>query len=256
MKVLLSRKDTVKLLILSELAINKECNQRDIAKKLKLTPQAISEHFKELISENYVKVIHKGYYELTDKGIDWLTKNLLDLHLYSEELVKKLYSRSIVAIAEGEIVENDKIRYWFQDGYIFAKRSKDANGVAMMAAKHGEDVLIKPTSGFEPPKKGEVVVVKIPDIAEGGSRKVNIESFREFVKSKPRSIVVAIGVEALVSCRKIGVEPIFFGSKNVCVEAAHHGSGVIVACTESLVDDLLRTLIEENIKFEIKEFAV
>ena len=150
----------------------------------------------------------------------------------------------------------NNLGYWFQDGYIFAKRSKDANGVAMMAAKHGEDVLIKPTSGFEPPKKGEVVVVKIPDIAEGGSRKVNIESFREFVKSKPRSIVVAIGVEALVSCRKIGVEPIFFGSKNVCVEAAHHGSGVIVACTESLVDDLLRTLIEENIKFEIKEFAV
>ena len=96
MKVLLSRKDTVKLLILSELAINKECNQRDIAKKLKLTPQAISEHFKELISEDYVKVIHKGYYELTDKGIDWLTKNLLDLHLYSEELVRKLYSSCLL----------------------------------------------------------------------------------------------------------------------------------------------------------------
>ncbi|RLI76145.1 replication/maintenance protein [Archaeoglobales archaeon] len=256
MKVLLSRKDTVKLLILSELAINKECNQRDIARKLNLTPQAISEHFKELVSEDYVKVIHKGYYELTNKGIDWLTKNLLDLHMYSEELVRKLYSRSIVAIAEGKIRENEKVKYWFQDGFIFAKKNKDSNGVALTSAGDGEDILIKPTSGFEPPKKGEVVVIKVPDIAEGGSRKVDVIAFRDFVKSKPRSIVVAIGVEALVSCRKIGVEPIFFGSKDVCVEASHHGSGVIVACTESLVDDLLRRLIEENIKFEIKEFVV
>jgi len=255
MKLLLSRKDTMRLLILSELIINKQCNQRDIARKFGLTPQAISEHFKDLISEGFIVVMHKGYYEVTDKGIEWLTKNLLDLHLFSEELVRKVYSKSLVAVAVGEIVEGDRIEYWFQDGYIYARRKEDGNGVAMMSASDGEDILIKPTSGFEPPKKGEIVVIKIPDVGEGGSRKVDVAAFKEFIRSRPRSIVVAIGIEALVACRKTGVEPIFFGAKDVCVEAAHHGSGVIVACTESMVDDLLRRLIEEELKFEVREFV-
>jgi len=255
MKLLLSRKDTMKLLILSELVLNKHLSQRDIAKKFGLTPQAISSHFKDLTAEGYISVVHKGYYEVTEKGVDWLTKNLLDLRLFSEELVKKLFSRSVVALAVGRISEGDEVRYWFQDGYIYARKEKGGNGVALVSAKDGEDILIKATSGFEPPKKGEVIVVKIPDVGEGGSRKVDVESFKKLIKSRPRSIVVAIGVEALVTCRKARVEPIFFGAKEVCVEAAHQGSGVIVACTESFLNDLLRKLIDEELSFEIKEFV-
>ena len=146
------------------------------------------------------------------------------------------------------------VRYWFGDGYIFAEKSSKGNGVALTSAEDGEDVLIKPTGSFEPPEKGEVIIVKVPDVAAGGSRKVNLESFSNLVKSRPTSIVVAIGIEALVTCRKIRVEPIFFGAKEVCIEAAHHGSGVIVACTEGRINDLLRGLIEEGLEFEIKEF--
>ncbi|HDM60155.1 MAG TPA: winged helix-turn-helix transcriptional regulator [Archaeoglobus veneficus] len=255
MKLLLSRKDTMRLLILSELVLNKQSSQRDIARKFSLTPQAISEHFKDLIAEGFVSVIHKGYYEVTEKGVDWLMKNLLDLHLFSEELVKKLFSRSIVALAVGDIEEGRDVLYWFQDGYIYAKEQSGGNGIALMSARNGEDVLIKATSGFEPPKKGEIIVVKVPDVGEGGSRKVDIEAFRQLIKNRPRSIVVAIGVEALVTCRKARVEPIFFGAKEVCVEAAHQGSGVIVACTESLLNDLLRKLIDEELSFEIREFV-
>ena len=254
MRVLLSRRDTLRLLILSELVMNKNCNQRDIAAKLNLTPQAISEHFKDLISDGYVRVLHKGFYEVTEKGYDWLSKNLFDLHMFSEDLVNRIYSRSIVAIAEGDIDVEDSVKYWFEDGYIFATRSEEGNGIAMTAAKHGEDVLVKAVGGFEPPRKGEVIVVKVPDVGEGGSRKVNLEEFRKLVNARQRSIVVALGVEALVTCRKIGIEPIYFGSKNVCIEAAHQGSGVIAACTETLLDDLLRSLIDEGIRFEVKDF--
>jgi putative transcriptional regulator len=253
MKLLLSRKDTMKLLILSEL-INKQCNQRDIARKFGLTPQAISEHFKDLIAERFVAVVHKGYYEVTEKGIEWLNKNLLNLHLFSDELVRKLYSRSLVALAVGDIAEGDQIEYRFWDGFIYASKKEGGNGIAMTSASDGEDVLIKPISSFEPPKKGEVVIVKVPDVGEGGSRRIDVKRFKEFIKTKPSSIVVAIGIEALTACRKVRIEPIFFGAKDVCVEAAHHGSGVIVACTESKLDDLLRRLIEEELKFEIKEF--
>uniref|UniRef100_A0A7C3VC35 Winged helix-turn-helix transcriptional regulator n=1 Tax=Archaeoglobus fulgidus TaxID=2234 RepID=A0A7C3VC35_ARCFL len=255
MNVLLSRKDTIRLLILSELMVNPECNQRDIAKKLGLTPQAISEHFKEMVSEGFINVIHKGYYEVTEKGEEWMSRNLIELHLFSEELLKKIYSKTVVAIARGKIAEGDSVRYWFEDGYIFAEKNERGNGIALTSAEDGEDILIKPTGSFEPPGKGEIIIVKVPGVAEGGSRKVDLESFKELVKSRPTSTVVAIGIEALVTCRKIRVEPIFFGAKEVCIEAAHHGSGVIVACTEGMLNDLLRSLMEEGLEFEIKEFV-
>ncbi|MEM1578644.1 MAG: replication/maintenance protein, partial [Archaeoglobaceae archaeon] len=199
-------------------------------------------------------VIHRGYYEITKKGEEWLSKNLLDLHLFSEEMLKKIYSKTIVAIAVGKVEENSVVKYWFEDGFIFAKKDANGNGVALTSAEDGEDLLLKPTGSFVPPEKGEVIIVKVPNVAEGGSRKVNTEKLRELVKTKSKSIVLAIGIEALVACRKIKVEPIFFGAKEVCVEAAHHGSGVIVVCAENRVNDLMRTLIEEGLKFEIMEF--
>ncbi len=254
MKVLLSRKDTVKFLILSELMKRKDSSQRDIAKKLGITPQAVSEHFKELINEGLVKAVHRGYYEVTERGKEWLRENLFDLHSFAEDLIKKIYSDQVVAIAVGKIEEGDSVKFWIEDGYIYAKRDEEGNGVALISAEDGEDVLVKPTSGFELPKeKGEIIVVKVPDIVEGGSRRVNIEKLRELIWSRPKSIVVSVGIEALVTSRKAGVEPIFFGGKAVCVEAAHMGSGVIVLCVENMLDDLLRTLIDEDLKFDIKE---
>ncbi len=253
MKVLLSRKDTVRLLILSELMKNPECNQRDIARKISVTPQAVSEHFKELIAEEMIRVIHKGYYELTEKGREWLNRNLLDLHLFTQEVLNRVYSSSIVAIAIGKIKNGNKVQYWFEDGFIYAREDSEGNGTALSDAENGEDVLVKPEGQFTPPSKGEIIAVRVPMVERGGSRNADIELLKKIIKEKRRHIVVALGFEALVSCRKAGVEPIFFGAKNVCIEAAHQGSGVIAVVTESLIEDLIRTLVDENLGFEIVE---
>ena len=250
MRVLLSRRDTIRLLILAELITNKNINQREIANRLNLTPQAISEYFKELTSEGLVRVIQKGFYEITEKGIDWLVKNLFDLHLFSEDLLKRIYSYSLVAIAVGEIRKGDEVRYWFDKGLIYCTKDENPNSIALTTAEDGEEVLIKPREEFRPPEKGRVTVFKVPDVCQGGSRAVDLKILREFVAKA--DVIVALGVEALISCRKVGVEPVFFGAKEACVESAHHGCNVVVVCTESLIDDMLRRLIDEDIPFEVK----
>ncbi|MBE8538690.1 winged helix-turn-helix transcriptional regulator [Geoglobus acetivorans] len=251
MKVLLSRRETVKLLILAELMRNPECNQRDIAKKLSITPQAVSEHFKELVSEELINVVHKGYYVVTEKGKDWLNRNLFDLHMFTEDLISKIYSSSVLALAREGIKEGDTVEYWFEDGFVYVRKSETGNGVATGDAEEGEEVLVKPTGAFTPPQKGEVVIFKVPMVERGGSRAADVEHLEKLIKGKRRHVVVAMGLEALVTCRKAGVEPIFFGAKNVCIEASHHGSGVIAVVTESVMEDLVRTLIEEGISFDI-----
>ncbi len=253
MKVLLSRKDTIKLLILSEL-VTKSCNQRDIAIKLKLTPQAISEYFKELVSEGLVRTVQKGYYEVTDKGVEWLTKNMFDLHMFSEDILRRIYSKSIVAIAVGRIREGDDVRYWFDGGLVYCSKDGEPNAKALTSAEDGEEVLIRPYRELRPPKKGKVLVVKVPYVCEGGSRRVRSEDIKSIISELPNASVVALGVEALVTCRKAGIDPVFFGAREVCVESVHHGRDVIVVCTENLIDDLLRRLVEEDIEFEVRSF--
>lgn len=250
MKVLLSRRDTIRLLILAELITNRNCNQRDIAAKLNLTPQAISEYFKDLTSEGFVRTVQKGYYEVTEKGLDWLIKNLFDLHVFSEDLLKRIYSRSLIAIAVGDIRKGDEVTYWFEKGLIYCKRNGKPNSIALTSARDGEEVLIKPKDEFKPPERGKVTVFKVPDVCEGGSRSVNLDALKRTVDCA--DVVVALGVEALIACRKIGIEPVFFGARDVCVESAHHGCNVVVVCTESLINDLLRRLVEENIAFDVK----
>jgi putative transcriptional regulator len=239
MDALIKRKDTVKLLILSQLL--RGLNQREIAKRLGLTPQAISEYFKELYAEGLVRD-----YELTEKGFRWLVEKLFDLHVWTENMLKDLYSKNVIAIAVGEVREGDRVKYWFEDGLVYCKVSEDYNAIALTGGKD-EDVLIKPIA-FKPPERGKVTVFVVPDVVVGGSKSVDVDKLKELGKGK---VVVALGVEALVACRKVGFNPVFFGAKQCCVEAVHHGCDVLAVCTQSLLNDLLQTLMNENIEYKI-----
>ncbi len=239
MEALIRRKDTVKLLILSYLLNG--LNQREISKRLCLTPQAISEYFKELNSEGFVR-----NYEVTEKGLRWLVEKLYEIHVWSENILKNLYSEKVVAIAVGKVRKGDKVRYWFDNGLIYCEASDDYNAVALTNGEN-EEVLIKPIM-FKPPEKGKVTIFVVPDVTLGGSKVVDVQKIYEIAKDK---VVVALGVEALIACRKANLNPVFFGAKHCCVEAVHHGCDVLAVCTQSLLNDLIQTLMDENIKYEI-----
>jgi len=245
MDVLLSRKNTVKLLILSLLLNN--ANQRQIAKRLNLTPQAVSEYFKELVSDGLVEC-NRGYV-ITDRGLKWLVDELFNIHVWSERILKCLYSTSLTAISTEKIEKGEEVGYLFQNGLIYCGKSKDYNykAIALTSADEGDEILIRPLT-FKPPKKGEITIFEVPDVTSGGSRCVDLNKLKEIAKGK---IVTALGVEALVACRKSGLKPVFFGAREVCIESAHHGCDVLVVCTKSLVKDLIQKLLDESLTFDV-----
>jgi len=235
----MKRRDTVKLLILT--LILDGLNQREIAKRLRLTPQAISEYFKDLTSNGLVKD-----YNITEKGFRWLVERLFNLHVWTEKILKNLYSRNIVAIAVGEVRRDDKVFYWFEDGLIYCKVNENYNAIAITDGKD-EEVLIKPLA-FKPPRRGKVQIFVVPEVVDGGSKVVDVDYLRRIGEGK---FVVSLGVEAFVACRKAGLNSIFFGARCCCVEAVHHGCDVLVVCTRSLLNDLIQTLLDEGIEYEV-----
>ena len=70
------------------------------------------------------------------------------------------------------------------------------------------------------------------------------------VQEKP--YIAAIGVEALVSLRKINVKPnILFGAKESVVEAAYHGLSSLVVSVDEEVPGLLNRLESEGLNYEV-----
>jgi len=67
-----------------------------------------------------------------------------------------------------------------------------------------------------------------------------------------RQLVGAIGIEALIALRKVGVEPTcLYGVREAVVEAARSGLSPAVVCVDADTSDLLKRLEEKNIDYEI-----
>jgi len=90
----------------------------------------------------------------------------------------------------------------------------------------------------------------VPRVEKGGSRSVDCEMLRKQTLAKP--YIAAIGVEALVSLKKIGIQPnILFGAKESVVEAAFHGLSSLVVSVDEEVPSLLNRLESEGLNYEV-----
>ncbi len=254
MDVLKSKKTAMKFMIMRELAFfTPTPNQKEIAEKLGVTPQAISEYFRELVEEGLITVRGRGDYEVTGKGLDWLSHQARDLFRFSEDTFKRIISKIpvIVAICKESISEGEPVELSVEDGIVYAYPHENGSCRALTSGDQGDEIAVKSLSPEIPLKKGRVIIIKVPDAIEGGSKKLNLKKLKEFVEENRNLFCAAFGVESLVALRKAGIEPIFFGSRETVVEAAHHGVSSILLCVESGLPGVIKKLEEENIQFTI-----
>ena len=74
--ILRSKREVSRLQILVEIAEHQPAvRQQEIAEKMGVTPQAISEYIRELVDEGMVSAIGRGNYEVTRAGIEWVLAN-------------------------------------------------------------------------------------------------------------------------------------------------------------------------------------
>lgn len=83
--------------------------QRDIAKKLNVSPQAISQYMEELAKDCLIASDGRSKYRVTKEGIDWVLKTFRDLQNYSN-FVKKIVTNITVcaAVAGSDISQGQR----------------------------------------------------------------------------------------------------------------------------------------------------
>jgi putative transcriptional regulator len=258
--VLQSKRDSSRFQILVEIAANQpNVRQKEVAEKLGVTPQAISEYIKDLVADGLVISDGRMRYRITKEGVEWLLESAAELKRYARFVMEEIISHVSVwgAIADEDLDEGETVSLEMRAGLLYAGRKDgmgEATGVTIADARAGEDVGVSNLKGLISLKEGTITVCKVPRVQMGGSRKVDLETLSGTIASG--KMVGALGIESLVALRKIGREPdVFFGAKESAVESAFHGVSSVIVCVDEQVPNLMGRLEAEGLKYELVDLS-
>jgi putative transcriptional regulator len=254
-QILKSKNLATKFQIMVEIAAHQpNIQQKDIAPRLGITSQAVSEYIRELIKDGWLSSQGRSRYRVTNEGVDWILQMSRQLHSYAWSVSKVVADISITAaIADSDLLIGQPASLYMKDGLLFASDAigdKGAKGIIVTEAKKGQDVGIRNIQGVIKLEPAKVIIGKVPNVQDGGSRSTNLARLEREVK-KAR-LVGTLGTEALVALMQIGVKPDYVhGVREAAIEAAYCGLSFLIVCTEDKISILVQRLAEENLGYEI-----
>jgi putative transcriptional regulator len=254
-QILKSKNLATKFQIMVEIAAHQpNIQQKDIALKLEITSQAVSEYIRELIKDSWLSSEGRSRYKVTKDGVNWILQMSRQLHSYAWFVSKTVSDISTTtAIADSDLSVGQPASIYMKDGLLFASEvmgGKGAKGIAVTEAKKGQDVGIGSVEGVIKLESAKVMIVKVPNVQDGGFRNTDLARLKRQVKEA--KLVGAIGTEALVALTQIGVKPDYVhGVREAVIEAAYCGLPFLVSCSEDKVSILVQRLEEENLDYEI-----
>jgi len=253
-RVLQDKSLSTKFRILVELAEGQpSIQQKDIASRLGVTPQAISQYIEKLIEDGWVVSDGRSKYRVTREGVNWILTILRELESYSALAERVVTNLTIcTAVADCDLSQGQTVGLEMKSGLLLATRvvGKGAKGVAASDAKKGEDVGISNVEGIVELQTGKITILKVPGIQKGGSKRVDLAKLKEEIGEA--LLLGAVGIEALMALKRIDVTPQYlYGVKEATVEAARSGLSPVVVCVEEDVPGLVQRLTEDNLSYEL-----
>ena len=104
-QILQSKNLATKFQIMVEIAAHQpNIQQKDIAPRLGITSQAVSEYVKELIKDGWLSSKGRSRYNVTKEGVDWILQMSRQLHSYAWFVSKAVADISTTtAIADSDL---------------------------------------------------------------------------------------------------------------------------------------------------------
>jgi len=254
-QILKSKNLATKFQIMVEIAAHQpNIQQKDIAPRLGITSQAVSEYVKELIKDGWLSSEGRSRYKVTKEGVDWILQMSRKLHSYAWVVSKVVADISTTtAIADSDLSAGQPASLYMKDGLLFASdviNNKGAKGIAATEAKKGQDIGIRNIEGVIKLEPAKLMIGKVPNVQGGGSRSTDLARLKREVKEA--KLVGALGTEALVALMQLGVKPDYVhGVREAAIEAAYCGLSSLVVCSEDKVSILVQRLEEENLDYQI-----
>jgi len=234
-------------------ALQPKIRQKEIADRVGVTPQAVSEYLKDLVTDGFVKYNKRGQYEVTKAGIELIIEWTNELNNYIRYITEDIVGKVTVwtAIAEEDVGNGTSVGLRMRDGILYAFHSNSkvrARGTTIGDARKGDDVGVEHLSGIIPMDRVHVTIAIVPRVQRGGSAAVDLEALRQIVDNKP---VAVLGLEALVSVKKVGISPLIqFAAAEGVIEAAFRALSTVVVAVDEAVPPLIAELMSRDISYE------
>lgn len=243
--LLRSKREVTRLQILVEIAEHQPAvRQQEIAAKLGVTPQAVSEYIRELVDEEMVAAHGRGRYSVTRSGIEWILSHAEALETYARHIRRDIIQQvsTWTAIAAEDLSEGESVGVYMERGWLYASREpKSAMGTVVMDARAGDDVGVARLTGLIEHREGIIHVCKVPRVQRGGSRKVQRDRLLRVIEGV--GVVAAVGLEGYVALQQAGRTPdMFFGAREGVIEAAFHGIDCAILVVDEEFTDFLKRL--------------
>ena len=248
--------------ILSEISKqDPHLKQKDLADKLGITIQAVSENIKILIKMGYITSKDgRSPYKITQSGIDKVKKDAITLRKYSDSVLETMnYYKTIwPAIAKEKLKKDDIVGLFMEDGVLYAhKKEENATGVVLDDTEKNMDVSLTNLTGIIDMEVGEVTVITVPTIKEGGSKASDIDLIENIYKKgtntgkKIDKIAVAGTVSrAIVNKLNLKID-IEYAAAHATANAARKGLNVLAICVGDMSKSFTRELESEKIKYNL-----
>ncbi|MCL7417898.1 MAG: winged helix-turn-helix transcriptional regulator [Halalkalicoccus sp.] len=257
--VLRSKRDATRYQILVEIAERQPAvSQQEIADAIGVTAQAVSDYLQGLVEEGFVEKGGRGRYEVSKEGVDWLISRTDELREFTAHVAEDVIGQVEIetALATGTIEEGWTVTLSMVDGVLRATPGENggATAVAVTSADEGQDVGITDFQGVLGYELGEVTVVSLPRVHEGGSALADPETIAEYAAE--HDLVATAGTEAVAAANAAALDPeIRFGTPDAIREAATKGLDVLLLAADDRLAAHTEQLREGTIGYQMVEAA-
>lgn len=248
--------------ILSEISKqDPHLKQKDLAERLGITIQAVSENIKTLTELGYITSKDgRAPYKITQKGILKVKKDAITLKKYSDSVLETMnYYKSVwPAIALENLKEGQEVGLFMENGLLYASLDTNysANADVLTDTKAGFDVSLSNLRGTIEIPESSVIIISVPPIKQGGSKSANLNQIKAIYEKNYKDYgldkidkVAAIGTisHAIANNLNIPVDIEFAVTESI-LSANRKGLNVLLLAVGDMSKNISKRLEENNIK--------
>ena len=238
--------------------------QKDLAERLGITIQAVSENIKTLTELGYITSKYgRAPYKITQKGILKVKKDAITLRKYSDSVLETMtyYKSTWPAIAKEDLKEGDEVGLYMENGRLYASinAQTDAYADVILDTKKGFDVALTNLKGTIEIKESKILIITLPPIKQGGSRSADIDLIKEIYNGKYANYglssidkVAAIGTTSHVIANYLEIPiDIEFGVSEAAQSAVRKGLNVLILSIGDMSKNISKDLEDANVPYQV-----
>ncbi len=197
-------------------------------------------------------VIVQTYREFRARGISKgeIPLSVLDF-MESVDSIKVMKIRC--AVAGCDVAAGDDVCLEMRDGMMVANKGSKGGvtGTVVFDGMKGEDIAVKDVAGNLQQFAGNITIIRVPGIIEGGSRAADLEKVRDILSKNKQQKIGAMGTSAKVLINKMGLMCDFeFDVIQSGMLAALRGFDVTILASGGMADRVVEKAKDKKLNYE------